>query len=195
MSNPSKTPIFRGQKVWLRALELGDMESYASAVNDGELAHFAGFKHPMSHLEVERLFLTFAERQGKDAYYFAICPLGSDEFIGSASLIGVDYIEGGAELRLFIADKERWGMGFGTDALNAAVDFGFGELRLERIWLFVFAYNERAIKSYKNAGFTIEGTRRGTHWHRGQLFDSLLLSILRLEWEALPRPKSWDYTS
>jgi RimJ/RimL family protein N-acetyltransferase len=84
------------------------------------------------------------------------------------------------------------GHGYGTDALDAIADFGFGELRLERIWLDVFTDNARARRSYEKAGFTLEGTQRRAFYRRGQYRDAHRMSLLHAEWEALPRPKSWE---
>ena len=41
-----------------------------------------------------------------------------------------------------------WGKGYGTDAVNAIVDFAFGQLRLERVWLDTDAHNLRAQAVY-----------------------------------------------
>ena len=40
---------------------------------------------------------------------------------------------------------------------NAIVDFGFAELRLERIWLNVWTENARAQRAYEKAGFVHGG--------------------------------------
>jgi RimJ/RimL family protein N-acetyltransferase len=50
------------------------------------------------------------------------------------------------------------GQGLGTDAMFALLDFGFGQLRLERMWLEVYDFNRRARRSYEKCGFVLEGT-------------------------------------
>src|SRR5262249_29608414 len=77
------------------------------------------------------------------------------------------------------------GKGLGTDAMNALVDFGFGELMLERIGLVVDPENARAIASYEKCGFTREGVMRAFRRHRGRISDALVMSITRPEWDAL----------
>ena len=52
------------------------------------------------------------------------------------------------------------GKGYGTDAVRALVDFGFAELRLERVWLEVGTENPRAQRAYEKAGFIREATLR-----------------------------------
>ena len=96
------------------------------------------------------------------------------------------------EFSIFIADKELWGKGYGTEALHAMLDFGFGELPLERIWLKVNSDNARAIASYTKAAFVKEGVLRHDRRHRGRFVDTVLMSLLREEWAASPRPKVWQ---
>ncbi|MEJ7695373.1 MAG: GNAT family protein [Candidatus Limnocylindrales bacterium] len=97
-----------------------------------------------------------------------------------------------ASFGIAIGDLELWGRGLGTDAVNAIVDFAFGELRLERVMLDTDAENHRAQAAYRKAGFVVEGRRR-RHWFGdGAYGDDLLMALLRDEWLALPRLKSWD---
>jgi RimJ/RimL family protein N-acetyltransferase len=93
---------------------------------------------------------------------------------------------------IFISDRRYLGKGYGTDALNALVDFGFGELRLERIELEVYDYNLRAIRSYEKAGFRTDAVLRRARFHRGTHHDVHLMSILRDDWLGIPRKRSWE---
>ena len=83
----------------------------------------------------------------------------------------------------------------GTDAMFALLDFGFGQLRLERLWLEVYDFNGRARRSYDKCGFTLEGVERHAIYKFGRYIDVQLMSILFNEWAAQPRKKMWEYTS
>ena len=91
-----------------------------------------------------------------------------------------------------VTEKASQGRGLGTDALNCLVDFGFGELRLERIYLHVFDYNARAQRSYEKAGFQTDAILRRSRFHRGEHHDVHLMSILRGDWLAMDRRRAWD---
>ena len=56
---------------------------------------------------------------------------------------------------------------YGTDALNAICKVGFGELRLERIWLEVYAQRARPPKLCFSAGRQPPRQRQG--WSRGRI--------------------------
>ncbi len=187
-------PMIRGQKVWLRPLEKRDLEPLALAFSESDSAHTMAFAHPWSSAEFERWFAGVVEGHGKSGYFFAICPLGSNEFIGSANLAKLLLPQGRAEFQICLS-RSSIGQGYGTDALEAIVDFGFGMVRLERIELFVAAANTGGIRSYQKAGFMLEGTLRKHYWNRGRLHDSKVMSLLREEWAALERPKSWELSA
>ena len=97
-----------------------------------------------------------------------------------------------ASFGISIGEKAEWSKGYGTDALRAICDFGFGQLRLERIELDVYEPNLRAQRSYQKAGFVKEGVLRRAHFSDGRFHDVLRMSLLREEWEGQPRPRPWD---
>ncbi len=48
----------------------------------------------------------------------------------------------------------------------------------------MFAFNERAIRAYRKAGFNVEGRAREAIWRDGRFWDELSMSILENEWRA-----------
>jgi RimJ/RimL family protein N-acetyltransferase len=190
----SPQPIIRGEKVWLRAIEPSELIEGAQLLSDAEIAHFTGFKAPLSRAGAERFANKVMEQGGRNPtlFVFGIVPLGEQTRIGNVSLRDVNQLNGSAELAIVVSAPGRLGKGYGTDAVNAILDFGFGELRLERIELRVFDYNTRAVRSYEKSGFQTDAVQRHARFHRGVLHDVLVMSILRDDWLALPRPKSWE---
>ena len=187
-------PILRGEHIYLRPAERTDVPNFVAWLNDAETTSFLNMRAPMSIAMEEKWFEGMVERQGKDHYHYVICLLENDRPIGSLSLFAVDYVNGNAGIGISIGEKSLWGKGYGTDAMNALLDFGFGMLRLERMWLEVYVFNKRARRSYDKSGFVLEGTERRAVFKQGRYLDVELMSMLRDEWAALPRKKSWDLT-
>jgi RimJ/RimL family protein N-acetyltransferase len=182
-------PILRGDHVWLRPIELADMTD--GSIEDADLAHYAGFRRSFSRAEGERFFQKFTGHD--ENVQFVICRLGNDESIGGVGLREIDRLNGSAEVSIFISKSAEWSKGLGTDAMRVMLDFAFGELRLQRIWLRVFDYNERAVRSYEKAGFVKEVLLRRDRFHRANYHDTHLMAIVRADWVADPRKRSWDY--
>lgn len=185
--------MIRGERVFLRGPERSDIPIFVRWFTDAETTSFLAMRAPMSLPMEENWFERMLAGQGKDGYLFVICSLESGEPIGNTALFDLDFSNGAAGMGITIGEKALWGRGYGTDALNALLDFGFGELRLERIWLDVYDFNVRARRSYEKSGFVLEGTKRHGFFRRGRHVDVLLMSILRDEWARLERKRSWDY--
>jgi RimJ/RimL family protein N-acetyltransferase len=175
-------PLLRGERIWLRPLEERDMPAFVAGVNDTEVGGLAGYGMPMS-VEQAKEWLKHTGEKGHrgEGHFFAVCELGDDRFIGTVWLKDINLHFGSGELAIFM-DHDHIGAGWGTDAQRALLSFAFVNLGLERVFLTVYASNERAVRSYEKLGFRREGVmRRSWRGPRG-LEDSLLMAILREEW-------------
>jgi Acetyltransferases, including N-acetylases of ribosomal proteins len=186
-------PIIRGERVYLRPAERADLPAFVHWFADAEVTRHLAVRAPFSQAMEERWFDQVLAEQGKTQYHFVICLLEEGRPIGTIGFHRVDYENGGAEFGISIGEKSEWNKGYGTDASSAICDFGFAELRLERIELDVYADNARAQRSYEKAGFALEGTLRSAHFSQGEYWDVQRMALLREEWLALPRRKSWEY--
>jgi len=177
-------PLLRGERVWLRPLEPRDMPAYVAGINDTEVGGMAGYRWPETVEEATAWLERHREKSHSGgAFFFAVCELGDDRFIGTTWFKEVNKIDGNAELAIYM-DKDHIGSGWGADAQRTLLAFGFGTLGLERIWLTVNADNGRAIRSYEKVGFRREGVMRRAFRVEGQLGDVVMMAILRDEWEA-----------
>ena len=186
--------LVRGERVYLRPAERNDLAIFVRWLNDAETASFISRRGPISMGAQEQWYEKLLETQGKDRWHFVMCLLDGGQPIGVIELFHLDEVDGSAGAGIVIGEKSLWGRGYGTDAFNALLDFGFGELRLERVWLEVNDDNVRAKRSYEKCGFKLEGTQRHAMYRDGRYRDIDLMSVLRDEWQALPRKRSWEYT-
>lgn len=185
-------PVIRGERIYLRPAERADLPDFVRWFGDAETTRHLMLRAPFSLAMEEKWFDGMVERQGKSDYHFVICLIDDGRAIGTAGLHGLDLDNGNAEFGISIGEAADRGRGYGTEALNAICDFGFGALRLERIDLHVYEDNGTAIRSYEKAGFRHEGTMRRAHFGEGRFSDVLVMSLLREEWAALERPTSWQ---
>ena len=180
--------IIQSGRVFLRPFESTDAELYRRWRADARPMVLAGwhYRAPLSLAQVEARIERLAKEPDDDYVNFLICLVADERPIGEVMLFDLDRANGSAELGIFIGEPDEWGKGYGTDAVNALIDFGFGELRLERIWLNVGTENDRARRAYEKAGFVHEGTVRHDPYESGRHTDGHVLSILRDEWLTLP---------
>ena len=181
-SLPEARAMIRGERVYLRPSERGDLPTFVRWFNDADVLRNLAMRGPMSLAAEEAWFDGMLGRQGKTDYHFVVCLLADGRPIGTAGLHELDLLNGNAEFGIAIGEKDEWGKGYGTDALRAICEFGFGELRLERIGLFYYAGNDRGRRAYEKAGFVHEGTMRHAHYGGGRYVDVHVMGLLRDEW-------------
>lgn len=70
-----------------------------------------------------------------------------------------------------------------SEAVSAALAYGFGTMGLNRVEAFVTVGNERSLGFLEKIGFSLEGTLRQYEFARGRYQDQWILSLLKKEWE------------
>jgi len=177
-------PQIQHGRVFLRPAEREDIPRFVAWFNDWRTSRTLAMRAPMSLVGEERWFDGMLERQGNGEYLFVACLLEDDRPIGNCGLHEIDLANGNAMLGIAIGHPDDRGQGHGTDILRALVGFGFDGLRLERIWLDVYAINPGARRVYERVGFVYEGTLRRAVYREGEYVDVTRMAILRDEWRA-----------
>lgn len=80
--------------------------------------------------------------------------------VGTTFLRDIDYDNKVAEFGIFIGEKDYLSKGVGSKAAKLIVEFGFDQLKLDRIFLRVLANNVRAQKSYEKVGFHLDDSNK-----------------------------------
>ena len=84
--------------------------------------------------------------------------------------------------RIYIGDTALRGKGYGKEAMLAMMEYCFGQLGLERLYLDHYTGNPAAYL-YLSLGFQYEGVLRKNCRKNGVLYDVHLMSMLREEYE------------
>lgn len=125
----------------------------------------------------------FYEEEISSMQVFVIERLEDGRRIGIIDLSGFNWVVGNAWVGIGIGERELWGKGYGTDAMQVILRYAFEELNLRRVTLDVFEVNQRGIASYEKAGFRHEGRIPGGLLKAGKRCDMIYMGILRREWE------------
>lgn len=145
-----------GEKVILKQID----DSYTSLIvkwrnNPSVIKNFI-FRKPLT-VEMHQSWLKNKVDTGEVVQYIIIEKL-TNRSIGSVYFRDIDKVNNSAEFGIFIGEDDCKGNGYGSEAVKLFVEFGLKTLKLHRIQLRVIEGNEIAFKSYKNAGFKVEGT-------------------------------------
>lgn len=99
--------------------------------------------------------------------------------IGFCMIAYIDEFNKKCKLGLTIGDQSEWGKGYGTEVVEALVNYCFTVLGLNRIAAEIFSINERSIKIFENLGFSREGTLRNSVLKNGQYVDEYIYARLK----------------
>ncbi len=180
-----------GSGIVLRRHVPANLAAFRRWYADPEIARLARYQEaPMRPEEIERFFVSRVV--GNEALAMAIHEASTDRLVGTCAFSQLDAENGSALYHITIGEKDTWGRGFGTEATRLMVDHAFGTLGLHRIALFVFEFNERAIRSYRRCGFVIEGRSRESIWRDGRWWDELAMSVLQSDWRRMRDAASED---
>jgi len=172
----------RGKKVSLHPLRHEDKEILFNWINDRKLVNYNAPYRPISESNHEEWFKAVTRKD--DVFFFVIKENEKNTTIGSCQLHNVHWINRSAELQIRIGDQKYRNKGYGSEAIELLLRFGFKDLNLHRIYLHLLKNNERARKAYLKAGFIVEGDFREAVFINGKYADLQIMSILRDGYEA-----------
>lgn len=172
-----------GRTVILRPHAPENLAAFRRWYADPEIARLTRYQDgPMRRDEIDRFFQVRAV--GTQSLAMAIHLRESGRLIGSCAFSAMDPDNGAAMLHITIGERDCWGRGHGSEATQLMLDHAFGTLGLHRVALAVFAFNERAIRSYRKVGFVVEGRSRQAIFRDGRFWDELHMSVLADEWRS-----------
>lgn len=176
--------ILAGQRVRLRGVRDDDLATLAGWQMDaGRMATLASRVAPPSEAAARERIGRWTANQGDDVG-FAIETLDDPPvLVGNIGLWGAGAKDRCATLGIALG-RAHTGRGYGTDAVQVIIGYGFREMGLHRMQLSVAAFNSAGIRAYQKAGFIEEGRRRESVLHDGRWYDEVLMSVLDHEWAA-----------
>jgi RimJ/RimL family protein N-acetyltransferase len=172
-----------GKRLRLRAIEKEDLPRFVAWLNDAEVARHLPSRVPLSLTQEEKWYEHILQQQPAEQPLVIErdAPEGWTP-IGDIGFHALDWVNRSAELGIFIGEKTSWNQGYGREAIQLLLEYGFNTLNLNRICLRVDETNPGGIHSYEHAGFIHEGRQRQAIFEDGQYIDLLLMSVLRSEW-------------
>lgn len=177
-----KKLILVGSKVILRPITVNDAVNMFTSLSDNESMRLTGTHQSFTFDQVQQHCQRI--EKADDRADFAIMHKETDEYLGEAVLNDIDWENRLANFRIALANKNLFGQGYGTEATQLIVDFGFRTLNLHRIELEVFDFNPRAQHVYEKVGFVYEGIRRDVLLWEGEYHNAIVMSILEHEYLA-----------
>lgn len=176
---------FIGERIYLspQGASKEEIETFAKWMNDPEVTDYTGRTNEITTLLSEKEWLE-ASALDTTNRNFAIVEINSNKLIGTISLLKIKWIERSAVLGIFIGNADYRSMGYGQEAINLLLEYGFKYLNLHSIRLDLLSTNERAHKCYLKCGFKDTGCSREQIFLNGKYYDRLHMDILETEFKG-----------
>ncbi|HTK32215.1 MAG TPA: GNAT family protein [Candidatus Saccharimonadaceae bacterium] len=181
---PAQFPMLTTSRLVLRETAAHDVDAVFAMESDPVAMRYWS-KPPMrdvaeAEAAVERAMSLFPART---ALRWAMTRPEDDRLIGHVSLFNFVEQSDRADLG-YGMNRDHWGQGFMSEALNAVVDYAFGPMGLRRLEADIHPDNLASLRSLERLGFRREGLLL-ERWQVGdEISDSAVFGLLAREWPA-----------
>ena len=174
-----------GERIYLspKGTSEEEIQKFTEWMNDFQITDYTGRSGQIMTLNKEKEWLENSA-QNTDNRNFDIIEIKNDKLIGTIGLERFNWINRSAVLGIFIGDENFRNNGFGTEAINLLLEYGFKYLNLHSIKLSLLSVNERAHKCYLKCGFKDTGISREQYFIDGKYYDKLYMDILESEFNG-----------
>jgi len=168
-----------GNKVYLSPISPDDLDLYMQWANDDEVTQYFGIDSQIMSITQEKEFIEKAMKSGNN---FSIVDLETNKLIGNSNFHAEDLKNRRVQLGIMIGDKNYWSRGYGSDALQLMLNFGFNVRNYNNIALYVSANNPRGLACYEKVGFKKQGVKREAEIRGNKKYDLYYMDILASEY-------------
>ena len=168
----------KGEHIYLRALEPEDLDFVYVVENDEQIWEMSSTQTPYSRFLIKQ----YLENAHQDIYEvkqlrLVICT-ADDASIGLIDLFDYNPTHNRAGVGIIIAEKEHRGKGYGAEALQLIIQYGFTHLRLHQLYANISEDNLTSIKLFESRGFQKIGVKKDWNLINNTYKDELLYQLL-----------------
>jgi [ribosomal protein S5]-alanine N-acetyltransferase len=150
-------------------------EAYVRWLNDPEIGQFleSRFAH---HDSASTIAFVKSMSESPNNLFLGIESKALGRHVGNIKLGPIDRKHGLGEIGLMIGERDAWGKGVATNAINLITNIGIAQLGLRKITAGCYASNIGSKIAFEKAGFSVEATRKDHFLFEGRGEDLILLA-------------------
>lgn len=173
------TYFIEGERVYLRAVTLADVNpTYLGWMHDPQVTQYLESRFYPHTLDSLSEFVSTMQ-YSRDNVFLAIVLKDTERHIGNIKLGPINWIHRFAEVGLLIGEKDTWGKGYASEAIQILTHYAFHKLNLHRLTAGCYAQNMGSARAFLKAGWQQEGLRPQHFFSDGEYVDEILLGITR----------------
>ena len=180
MGSFGELPQIETERLLLRKVTIDDVPDLLATASDPEVARYTTWE-PYDSVEEARRFLesVISNYELGEPANWGLELKENGKFIGMCGFMAGSWEPEYARASLgYAIGREYWGRALVTEAVRAAIEFGFEKLALNRIEARCVAENTASERVMQKAGMSYEGTLRDYVFRKGRYWDYRVYSIL-----------------
>ena len=164
-------PTLHTERLLLRRIERRDVDDIFEYSHNPETSKFLLW-YPHEKKSDTVYYYKAVDKRYKSGEFFdwAIIERSSGKMIGTCGFTSINERDEKAEVG-YVINPFYWGRGYATEALLRVIEFGFSDLRLERIEAKYIIGNDASRRVMEKCGMTYEGTLVHSIKAKGRFFD------------------------
>ncbi|MBU2996009.1 GNAT family N-acetyltransferase [Cellulophaga baltica] len=150
----------KGEHIYLRALELSDLNFLYKIENNTDVWEISGTTTPYSK-QVLQLYLDNAHRDIYDVKQLRLCICAIDDtVVGLIDLFDFDPKNRRAGIGIIIASQQSRNLGFGAEALELLCGYSRVTLEMHQLYCNILEDNKASIHLFEKLGFEQVGIKK-----------------------------------
>ena len=190
----NKEYILENNRVRLTPLKADDFDHLVHfATHEPELWRYSLIQ--ANSVENMKMYIDKAlnGRENKNSYAFTVFDKQANQYAGSTRFYDIQIENATLQLGFTWYGKKFQGTGLNKNCKYLLLEFAFDVLKMERVEFRADNENQRSINAMKSIGCVVEGVlRSNTFKPNGERRDSIVLSILKDEWNKTVKQKLND---
>ena len=180
-------PAIESERLVLRRVAITDAPEALVYISDPEVVHHVPLVQGLNLKDARAFLQNFLDNyEGKRVAPWGVYLKSDGRHIGICGYENWGPNSDRAEMGFLFA-RDTWGQGFAREAAQAAIDFGFETMRLNRIEARTKPENVGAQYLLERLGMTLEGVLRENMRWKGAYHDMMMYALLRRDHLARSR--------
>ena len=183
------TQLYQGQHIRLGQIDYEKDPAIESGwTHNSKYLHSLGTEiaRPLSPAQIKKRYEAIEKEmdERKNLFYFTIRSQEDDHLLGFARLFWIEWTNGTGGIQIALGNPAERDQPYAREALQLVLRYAFRELNLYRLSAFASEDDPLGLELLQSAGFVEEVRRRQAIRRNGQIYDLLLMGLLREAWSV-----------